>query len=422
MPVTAIVGTQWGDEGKGRIVDLLAQESDMVIRFQGGTNAGHTVVNDLGKFALHLVPSGIFNPACTNVIGAGVVVNPGALLEEMEGLAEAGVTADNLIISDRAHVVMPYHISFDRAEEARLGAKKLGTTLRGIGPVYSDKALKVGVRMGDLLDGEYLDKRIPELVTRKNETLQKLYDAEPLDAGEVLDQMYTYGKRLGSHIEDILPTVHRALDQDAGILLEGQLGAMRDLDWGIYPFTTASSPLAGFGSVGAGIPPYRITRIVGVVKAYSTCVGSGPLPTELKDEVGDRIREIGKEYGASTGRPRRIGWFDAVAAGYGVRVTGATEISITLLDVLSFLPRIRICIGYRMDGQLLDSVPSTRALEQVEPVYEEVAGWEIDISDARRFEDLPENAQRYVKRIEELLGVPARFVSIGPERNQMVRK
>lgn len=422
MPVTAIVGTQWGDEGKGRIVDLLAQESDMVIRFQGGNNAGHTVVNDLGKFALHLVPSGIFNPACTNVIGAGVVVNPGALLEEMEGLAEAGVTADNLIISDRAHVVMPYHISFDRAEEARLGAKKLGTTLRGIGPVYSDKALKVGVRMGDLLDEAYLETRIPHLVARKNETLQKLYDAEPLDAAEVLDETLGYGRRLATHIVDILPKVHHALDEDAGILLEGQLGAMRDLDWGIYPYTTASSPLAGFGSVGAAIPPYRITRIVGVVKAYSTCVGSGPLPTELEDETGDRIREVGGEYGASTGRPRRIGWFDAMAARYGVRVTGATEISVTLLDVLSFLPRIKLCIGYRLDGQSLDTVPTTRVLERVEPVYEEVDGWETDITDARRFEELPENAQRYVRRIEELLGVPARFVSIGPERNQMIRR
>ncbi|MEO0114370.1 MAG: adenylosuccinate synthase [candidate division WOR-3 bacterium] len=422
MPITAVVGTQWGDEGKGRIVDFLAQNADMVIRFQGGNNAGHTVINQFGKFRLHLVPCGIFNPKTINIIGTGVVVNPEAIWQEICELKSAGVKMGTLLISERAQVVMPYHILFDKLEEASLGNKKLGTTLRGIAPVYADKAARVGLQMADLLDKEYLIERIEAVLAKKNLIIQAVYNQKPLSVTEMIDYAYDYGQKLKGYICDIMPVVQKALKEDKKILLEGQLGVMRDLDWGIYPYTTSSNPLPGFASVGAGIPPYKINDILGVVKAYSSSVGGGPFVTELKDETGNLIRERGQEYGAATGRPRRVGWFDAVATRYGVQLTGATRLALSLLDVLDVFPKIKICVGYRINGKTIDTVPVTRLLNRCEPVYEEVEGWQTPISEIRDFNDLPKPAQNYIQRLESFLGVPIEIISVGPKREQIITR
>ncbi len=420
MPVTAIVGAQWGDEGKGRIIDFLAQQADVVIRFQGGDNAGHTVINAYGKHALHLIPSGIFNPATRNIIGAGCVVNPGALLEEMAALEAAGVALDNLWISARAQMVLPYHRLLDALEEKARGADSIGTTKRGIGPAYADKAARSGLRLGDLLHPDWLESRLDQALRTVNRKLQVL-GGEPVDGRELYALLMDYRARLGSRIVDTTPILRQALEEDAAILLEGQLGVMRDLDWGIYPYVTSSNPTAAYAPVGAGLPAGSVTRVIGVVKAYSTAVGEGPFPTELTDAVGEKLREIGAEFGATTGRPRRCGWFDGVAIRYAAWLNGMTGLAVTKLDVLDHFEELKICTGYRLpSGEILtDSMPDTPILYQVQPVYETWPGWLTDTSQARSWNELPPAARAYLHRISELAGVKIDYVSVGPERDQM---
>ena len=420
MTVTAVVGAQWGDEGKGRIIDYLAQQADMVLRFQGGDNAGHTVVNDLGTFALHLTPSGIFNPETCCIIGTGAVVFPEALMEEMELLTAAGVSLDNLWLSERAQLLMPYHRLLDGLEESqRNHGKKIGTTKRGIGPAYADKAARCGLRLGDLKRPDYLRQRLEAVLLRKNKLLAS-YGVEPLDFDQLLAQALGWGETLGPRIVDTLPLIQRAVRQDERVLLEGQLGVMRDLDWGIYPYVTSSSPVAGGACTGAGLPPRAIDEVIGVVKAYSTAVGAGPFPVELHDEVGEFLRQAGNEYGATTGRPRRCGWFDGVAIPHGTWLNGYTGIAVTKLDVLDGMDELKICVGYRLSDEVLSSVPDTPVYEEVTPVYESWPGWKASTREARVWDDLPAEARAYLARISELAGVPIRFVSVGPERDRLI--
>jgi adenylosuccinate synthase len=371
MPVTAIVGAQWGDEGKGRIIDFLAQEADVVVRFQGGDNAGHTVINRFGKHALHLVPSGIFNPATQNIIGTGCVVNPASLLEEMARLEAAGVALDNLWISHRAQMVMPYHPMLDGLEEAARGKGSIGTTKRGIGPAYADKAARSGLRMGDLLHPDWLEARLDNALRTINRKLEIL-GGEPVDGRKLFALLMDFRRQLGHRIVDVMPKLKQSLAADAAILLEGQLGVMRDLDWGIYPFVTSSNPTAAFAPSGAGLPAGALDRVIGVVKAYSTAVGEGPFPTELLDETGDKLREVGAEFGATTGRPRRCGWFDGVAIRYAAWLNGMTGLAITKLDVLDHFDELRICTGYRLpSGEMVtDAMPDTPLLYDVTSIYE----------------------------------------------------
>lgn len=420
MSVTAVVGAQWGDEGKGRIIDYLAQQADVVIRFQGGDNAGHTVVNEYGKHALHLVPSGIFNPNTKNIIGSGCVVNPQALLEEMNGLEASGVSLENLWISTRAQMLMPYHRELDVLEEAARGKDTIGTTKRGIGPAYADKAARCGLRMGDLLQADWLETRLDNALRTVNRKLEIL-GGKPVDGDQLYATCMDYRQRLGARIVDTLPIVRQAIYAGEEVMLEGQLGVMRDLDWGIYPYVTSSNPTASYASSGAGLPARAINRVIGVVKAYSTAVGDGPFPAELHDEDGERLRSEGGEFGATTGRPRRCGWFDGVAIRYAAWLNGMTGLAVTKLDVLDTFDVIRICTGYELpDGSVItDSMPDTPVLFQVKPVYEEWPGWRRRTSDCRSWADLPENAKAYVARISELAGVKVDYVSVGPERGQM---
>lgn len=420
MPVTAVVGAQWGDEGKGRIIDYLAQEADMVIRFQGGDNAGHTVVNALGTFRLHLVPSGIFNPRTKCIVGTGTVVNPETLLGEMRELAEAGVVLDNLWLSERAQILMPYHRLLDNLQEAARGQAAIGTTKRGIGPAYSDKAARWGLRLGDLHHEEWLRDRLDQVLARKNGSLE-LYGQPPLELDEVYELCMDWRDKLGDRIVNTLPMVRQAVDADHKVLLEGQLGVMRDLDWGIYPYVTSSNPTAAFAGAGAGLPPTKIRRIIGVVKAYSTCVGAGPFPVELHDETGHAMREIGDEYGATTGRPRRVGWFDGVAIDYAAWLNGFTDLAVTKLDILDSFVELKICVGYKVGTEVLTRVPDTATLEMATPVYESWPGWQQSTQGCRAWDELPENARRYLQRIEQLASVPIGWVSVGPERGEMFR-
>ncbi len=420
MPVTAVVGAQWGDEGKGRIIDYLAQEADVVMRFQGGDNAGHTVVNDFGKHALHLIPSGIFNPETVNIIGSGCVVNPEALIAEMESLIAVGVSLDNLFISSRAQMVMPYHRTLDGLEEIARGSDTIGTTQRGIGPAYSDKAARSGLRIGDMMQPAWLEARLNSTLKTVNRKLEIL-GGDPVDGSEMMALCMGYRERLQSMIIDTVPLVRAAQENDLRILLEGQLGVMRDLDWGIYPFVTSSNPTAAFASSGAGLPPQSIGRVIGVVKAYSTCVGDGPFPVELTDNCGESLRAAGDEFGATTGRPRRCGWFDGVAIGYASWLNGMTGLAITKLDVLDDFETLQICIGYRLpNGELItNSMPDTPVLYEVEPVYEEWPGWQQSTAECRSWNELPDQAKEYIGRIQELAGVTVDYVSVGPERDQM---
>ena len=424
MSVTVVVGAQWGDEGKGRTVDYLAQEADMVIRFQGGDNAGHTVVNELGEFRMHLVPSGIFNPNATCLLGPGMVVNLDTFLEELDLLEGAGINTGKLLVDKRAHLIFPFHRQLDGAEEAaRTGGWAVGTTKRGIGPTYADKAARQGIRAGDILRPDRLHARLEMLVPRKNRDLA-YFGLPETSVDELMSLCGQWRDKVGHRIVDAVPLVRDAIREDKTVLLEGQLGVMRDLDWGIYPFTTSSSPTAGGACVGAGIPPSAIDDVLGVVKVFSTSVGGGPFPTELKGELGDRLRNagpnVGREYGATTGRPRRCGWFDGVAVGYASWLNGFTGISVTKLDVLDTFESLQICVAYRLGDQVLDYVPDTATQEEVIPVYETWPGWLSDTTGARNWEDLPLNAQQYLRRIEELAGVPIRYVSVGPKRDQII--
>lgn len=420
MSVTAIVGAQWGDEGKGRIIDYLAQKVDVVIRFQGGDNAGHTVINQYGKHALHLIPSGIFNPATQNIIGTGCVVNPQSLLAEMEALTAAGVNLDNLWVSSRATMLLPYHRTLDVLEEGARGKDTIGTTKRGIGPAYADKAARTGLRMGDLLHPAWLEARLDNALTTVNRKLEIL-GGEPVNGQELVDLCAQFREKLGGRIVDTVPLMQRSLEIKADILLEGQLGVMRDLDWGIFPYVTSSNPTASYAASGAGLPARVIDRVIGVVKAYSTAVGDGPFPTELFDADGQKLRDIGLEFGATTGRPRRCGWFDGVAIGYAAWLNGMTGLAITKLDVLDAFETIKICTGYRLpNGEIIkDSMPATPLLYQVTPVYESWDGWLTSTADCRAWDDLPKEARAYIHRLSELAGIKVDYVSVGPEREQM---
>ena len=416
MPVTAVVGAQWGDEGKGRLIDYLASKADVVVRFQGGNNAGHTVVNDRGTFRLHLVPSGVFFSNVRCLLGAGTVIDPDSFLEEIASLESAGVSTANVWLDRRAHVVWPYHRLLDGAREK---GSKLGTTRRGIGPVYGDKSSYRGLRIGDLLHPEFLRQRLQDVLPLKNHEMA-FYGLPALKLEDLLAQAGQWREKLSKRIVDSVPILRQAIQAGQQVLLEGQLGIMRDLDWGIYPYSTASSPTAGGASSGAGIPPRLIERVIGVAKAYATSVGGGPFPTELFDENAESLRKIGDEYGATTRRPRRCGWFDAVTVRYAAWLNGLSAMAVIKLDVLDSFEKIKLCTGYRLDNQVLTEMPDTVTQGQVTPVYEEWPGWTSSTRDVRTWDALPSPAQTYLRRIEDLVGVPIRYVSVGPKREQMI--
>ncbi|HET8998791.1 MAG TPA: adenylosuccinate synthase [bacterium] len=421
MPVTAVVGAQWGDEGKGKVVDTLARHADVVIRYNGGNNAGHTIQNQLGTFRLHLLPSGIFHPAAQCVIGPGVVVNPEIFLAEVAEVERVGMpTIGRVWLSDRAHLIFPHHILTDELEEAARGGSPHGTTKQGIWPVYSDKAGRIGIRLGDLLEERHLSEQLRYLAERKSAMLRGVYRHEPVEVAQLLAACHRWADRLRPYITDTHPLVQEALRADRTVLLEGQLGVMRDLDWGIYPYVTSSTTLPGGASAGAGIPPYRITRVLGVAKAYTTAVGSGPMPTELTDAMGDRIRDLGGEFGATTRRPRRCGWFDGVAARFAAEVAGFTHLAVMKVDVFDTFETIRVAVAYRLDGRTVHTVPHTAAMARVEPVYEDLPGWRCPTQAARHLTDLPVEARTFLRRIEEIVGVPMALVGVGPDREHMI--
>ena len=420
--VTILVGGQWGDEGKGKIIDLLSEKANMVIRSQGGNNAGHTVVNAGQEFRFHLIPSGILYRNVSCVIGNGVVLDPRVLLEEMQQVQSRGISIDRLIISDRAHLIMPWHPILDKLEEEQRGDDRLGTTWRGIGPAYADKVRRIGFRVGDLTKPRFLEKKLAFVLGKiKNPTLEELYHVPPLDLQQILQEYTDYGERLGPYIKDIFPIVHEAVSRKDRILLEGAQGSMLDLDFGTYPYVTSSSPAAGGALTGSGIPPTAVDLTMGVFKAYTTRVGYGPMPTELDNPLGEQIREIGKEYGTTTGRARRVGWFDAVVGRYSVALNGIGSIALTKLDVLDEFDPIRICTGYISKGELHEYPMSNIShLKHCEPVYETLPGWRSSIAGIRRPEDLPKAARRYIDRLSELCGAPIDIVSVGPARDQTI--
>ena len=418
--LTAVVGVNWGDEGKGRMVDLLSSRYDVVIRYQGGNNAGHTVINERGKFILNLLPSGILRAETVNVMGPGMVVDIEHLTHEADTLREKGIsiTPDNLIISDRAEIGMPYHKLLDIIEEQRLADKKFGSTMRGIAPSYADRYMKKAFRMGDLLDEKSLRQKVEDVCVWKNLTVEGGYKHEPVSADEMYAWLRKFGDPLKPYIKNTTEYLTKAADSGKNIMFEAQLGALRDIDFGIIPYTSSSYTIAAYAPIGAGIPAKRLDNIVGITKAYSSCVGEGPFTCELFGPEGDALREAGGEYGAATGRPRRVGGFDVVASRYGVQVQGATELALTKLDVLSYLDKIPVCVAYEHEGERLDVFPSGDALREAKPIYEYVPGWKCDISSCRSFEELPEAAQSYVKYIEQAVGCRIKYVSVGASRDE----
>lgn len=420
--VRAIVGANWGDEGKGKITDVLAHDADVVIRFQGGSNAGHTIINDFGRFALHQLPSGVFYPHTMNIIGNGVALDLGKFLREVQALKDAGVTP-NLMISDRTQVVMPYHVLFDAYEEERLGGRSFGSTKSGIAPFYSDKYAKIGFQIAELFDDNYCLDKLRRVLEVKNVTLRHLYHKPELRAEEIFDQIRPLRDAAAPYVGDTFQYLRKAQAEGKTILLEGQLGSMKDPDFGIYPMVTSSSTLAGFGAIGAGLPPYAIGDIVCVVKAYSSAVGAGAFVSEIFGEAADTLRIHGGdkgEFGATTGRPRRMGWFDCVATRYGVQVQGATRVALTVVDALGYLEEIPVCVGYEVDGKVLTQFPTTPTLERCKPVWKVLPGWKQDIRGIRRYEDLPEACRNYVEFIEAQIGVPIAMVSNGPARDEIL--
>ena len=423
MPAHAIIGAQWGDEGKGKVVDYLAEKAHCVVRYSGGSNAGHTVVNQQGQFSLHLVPSGIFWPQVTCIIGDGVVVDPDVLLGELEDLQSKGVDTTRLYVSERAHLIMPYHILLDRLEERSRGSAALGTTGRGVGPAYMDKAARVGIRAGELLDPPSLLTRLKQVVEFKNTMITRVYEEAPVSLEEVYDKCLMWSQRLEAHLRDTQVIVREALAKGHNLILEGAQGTMLDLDHGTYPYVTSSSPSIGGASTGAGLSPREITAVIGVYKAYSTRVGSGPMTSEMEDTTADMLREKAWEYGATTGRARRIGWFDAVAARYSCLINGFTSLVITRLDVLDGFPSLKMCVGYKVDGEVIDHFPSRIGLlERCEPVYDELPGWDRPTASATQMSQLPPEAVAYVKRIEELVDCPVHLISTGPQRWETILK
>ena len=420
MSSVVVVGTQWGDEGKGKITDFLSEKAEYVARYQGGDNAGHTIQFGGETYKLHLIPSGIFSPEKLCIIGNGVVVNPKSLVTELAYLHERNITTDNLRISDRAHVILPYHIELDRLQEEAKGDKKIGTTIKGIGPAYMDKAARVGIRIADLLDREVFEERLRLNLEDKNRQFTKLYDANLMNFEEIFEEYYEYGQQIKQYVCDTSVLLNDALDNGKRVLFEGAQGVMLDIDQGTYPFVTSSNPLAGGVTIGSGVGPSKVTKVVGVCKAYTSRVGDGPFPTELFDEIGSRIREVGREYGTTTGRPRRVGWFDSVVMRHSKRVSGITNLCLNSIDVLTGLETVKICVAYRKpNGEEIRHYPASLVeLGQCEPVYEELPGWSEDITGCRTLEELPIEAQNYVRRVSELVGVKISTFSVGPDRNQ----
>lgn len=424
--VRAIVGANWGDEGKGKITDMLAQESDIVIRFQGGSNAGHTIINNYGRFAMHLLPSGVFTEGAVNIIGNGVALNIPYFVKELNSLTEQGVPKPVILVSDRAQILMPYHVALDTYEEERLAGKAFGSTRSGIAPFYSDKYAKIGFQVSELFgDEEALKEKCERICTLKNVMLVHLYHKEPMKPEDIFRTLTEYREMIAPYVADTGAYLAQALKEGKKVLLEGQLGSMKDPDHGIYPMVTSSSPLAAYGAIGAGIAPYEITDIIAVSKAYSSCVGAGAFVSEIFGEEADELRRRGGdkgEFGATTGRPRRVGWFDTVATRYGCRVQGATEVALTVLDPLGYLDEIPICVGYEIDGQVTKDFPTTQKLERAKPVYKVMPGWKCDIRGIRSYEELPGACRSYIETIEKEIGVPITLVSNGPGREEIIRR
>ena len=422
--VKAIVGANWGDEGKGKITDMLAQESDIIVRFQGGANAGHTIVNNYGKFALHTLPSGVFYNHTTSIIGNGVALNIPVLFREIQSIVDQGVPAPKILVSDRAQMVMSYHILFDQCEEERLGGKSFGSTKSGIAPFYSDKYAKIGFQVSELFaDESYLRDKIANVCVQKNILLENLYHKPALDPDKLYEELMEYKEMVAPYVCDVSKYLWDAIHEGKNILLEGQLGSMKDPDHGIYPMVTSSSTLAAYGAIGAGIPPYEIKQIITVCKAYSSAVGAGAFVSEIFGEEADELRRRGGdggEYGATTGRPRRMGWFDCVASKYGCRIQGATDVAFTVLDVLGYLDEIPVCVGYEIDGQVTTDFPTTHLLEKAKPVYEVLPGWKCDIRGIRKYEELPENCRKYIEFVEKHIECPITMVSNGPGRDDII--
>ncbi len=421
--VRAIVGANWGDEGKGKITDMLAKESDIIIRFQGGSNAGHTIINNYGRFALHLLPSGVFYDHTTSIIGNGVALNIPFLFNEIEDIKQKGVPQPKILVSDRAQILMPYHVLFDAYEEERLGGKSFGSTKSGIAPFYSDKYAKIGFQVSELFDEEYLYDKLKRVCEMKNVLLEHLYHKPLLNPDELFEEMKEYRRMVEPYVCDVSSYLHEAIKEGKNILLEGQLGSLKDPDHGIYPMVTSSSTLAAYGAIGAGIPPYEIKNITTVVKAYSSAVGAGAFVSELFGEEADELRRRGGdkgEFGATTGRPRRVGWFDAVAPRYGCRIQGTTEAVLTVVDVLGYLDELKICVGYEIDGKVTRDFPTTLKLEKAKPVYKTLPGWKCDIRGIKSYEELPENCRAYIEAIEKEIEVPITMVSNGPGRDEII--
>ena len=421
--VRAVVGANWGDEGKGKITDMLGQESDIIVRFQGGANAGHTIVNDYGNFAFHTLPSGVFYSHTTSIIGNGVALNIPLLFKEIKSITDRNVPMPKILVSDRAQMVMPYHVLFDQYEEERLGKNSFGSTKSGIAPFYSDKYAKIGFQVSELFDEEALKEKIERVIVQKNVLLENLYHKPLLKADDIFNTLMEYKEMVAPYVCDVSAYLYEAIKEGKNILLEGQLGSLKDPDHGIYPMVTSSSTLAAYGAIGAGIPPYEIKQIITVCKAYSSAVGAGEFVSEIFGDEADELRRRGGdggEFGATTGRPRRMGWFDCVASKYGCRIQGTTDVAFTVLDVLGYLDEIPVCVGYDIDGEVTTDFPTTHLLEKAKPVYEPLPGWKTDIRGIKKYEDLPENCRKYIEFVEEHIGFPITMISNGPGRNDII--
>lgn len=419
MSSVVVVGTQWGDEGKGKITDYLSENAEVVARYQGGNNAGHTIVFNNKKYKLHLIPSGIFYEDKICVIGNGMVVDPKALVEELAYLHNEGVSTRNLKISNRAHVILPYHIKQDLLEENRKGANKIGTTGKGIGPAYMDKAARIGIRIADLLDKDVFAEKLTINLKEKNRLFERMYETDGYQLEDILDEYYEYGQKFAEYVVDTSVVLNDALDEGRRVLFEGAQGVMLDIDQGTYPFVTSSNPIAGGVTIGSGVGPSKINHVVGVAKAYTTRVGDGPFPTELTDEIGDQIRDVGNEYGTTTGRPRRVGWFDSVVVRHARRVSGITDLSLNSIDVLTGIETLKICVAYEHNGKRIEEFPaSLKMLSECKPIYEELPGWTEDITSVKSLDELPDNARHYIERVSQLTGIPLSVFSVGPDRSQ----
>ncbi|QTC40737.1 adenylosuccinate synthase [Bacillus sp. V3] len=419
MSSVVVVGTQWGDEGKGKITDFLSEHAEVIARYQGGNNAGHTIKFDGETYKLHLIPSGIFYNEKISVIGNGMVVDPKALVKELKYLHDRGVTTENLRISNRAHVILPYHLKLDEVEEERKGANKIGTTKKGIGPAYMDKAARIGIRIADLLDRASFEEKLARNLEVKNRLLERFYETEGFKIEDILDEYYEYGQQIKKYVVDTSVVLNDAIDNGRRVLFEGAQGVMLDIDQGTYPFVTSSNPVAGGVTIGSGVGPTKINHVVGVSKAYTTRVGDGPFPTELNNEIGDQIREVGREYGTTTGRARRVGWFDSVVVRHARRVSGLTDLSLNSIDVLTGIETLKICVAYKYKGEIMEEFPANlNILAECEPVYEELPGWKEDITGCKTLSELPENARHYLERVSQLTGIPLSIFSVGPDRSQ----